>query len=91
MAFLAGLDVPEKETGELIAELSSYLKEQKGFSAMKIGRSQRLFYATALAAIDALLSAPKTEAFTKERDLLQTIMTSGILLFIVTSMAAAAV
>lgn len=91
LAFLAGLDVPEKETGELIAELSSYLKEQKGFSAMKIGRSQRLFYATALAAIDALLSAPKTEAFTKERDLLQTIMTSGILLFIVTSMAAAAV
>lgn len=91
LAFLARLDVPEKETGELIAELSSYLKEQKGFSAMKIGRSQRLFYATALAAIDALLSAPKTEAFAKERDLLQTIMTSGILLFIVTSMAAAAV
>ena len=91
LAFLAGLDVPEKETGELIAELSAYLKEQKGFSAVKIGRSQRLFYATALASIDTLLSAPKTEAFPKQRDLLQTIMTSGILLFIVTSMAAAAV
>ena len=84
-------DLIEKETGELIAALSAFLKEQKGFSAMKIGRSQRLFYATALAAIDTLLSAPKTEAFAKERDLLQTIMTSGILLFIVTSMAAAAV
>ena len=91
LAFLAGLDAPEKETGELIAELSSYLKEQKGFSAMKIGRSQRLFYATSLAAIDALLSAPKTDSFAMERDLLQTIMMSGILLFIVAAMAAAAV
>ena len=91
LAFLAGLGVPEQETGALIAELSAYLKEQKGFSAMRVGRSQRLFYATSLAAIDALLSAPKTESFAKERDLLQTIMMSGILLFIVASMAAAAV
>ena len=91
LAFLAGLDVPEQETGEKIAELSAYLKERKGFSAMRIGRSQRLFYASSLAAIDALLSMPKTEVFAEKRDLLQTIMMSGIMLFIVVAMAAAAV
>lgn len=91
LAFLAALDVPETETAELIVELSAYLKEQKGFSAMRIGRSQRLVYATALAAIDALLCAPLTESdFMKKRDLLQTLLMSGILLFVVVSMAAAA-
>ena len=92
LAFLAGLDVPETETAELIVELSAYLKEQKGFSAARIGRSQRLFYAASLAAIDALAKAPIGEnAYARKRDLLQTIMMSGILLFVVASMAAAAV
>ncbi|MBR6039576.1 MAG: DUF4003 family protein [Clostridia bacterium] len=91
LAFLAGLDVPEKETAALIVELSAYLREQKGFSPMRIGRSQRLVYATALAAIDALLNAPlKKEDFAKKRDLLQTLLMSGILLFVVVSMAASA-
>lgn len=91
LAFLAGLDVPEKETAALIVELSAYLREQKGYSPMRIGRSQRLVYATALAAIDALLCAPLEPAdFAKKRDLLQTLMMSGILLFVVVSMAASA-
>ena len=91
LAFLAGLDVPEKETAALIVELSAYLREQKGFSPMRIGRSQRLVYATALAAIDALLNAPlTTEDFAKKRDLLQTLLMSGILLFVVVSMAGSA-
>ena len=91
LAFLAGLDVPEKETAALIVELSAYLREQKGFSPMRIGRSQRLVYATALAAIDALSSAPlKPEDYAKKRDLLQTLLMSGILLFVVVSMAASA-
>lgn len=91
LAFLAGLDLGERETAELIAELSAYLREQKGFSAVRIGRSQRLVYATALAAIDSLLSAPlEPKEFAKKRDLLQTLMMSGILLFVVVSMAAAA-
>ena len=91
LAFLAGLDVPEKETAALIVELSAYLKEQRGFSPMRIGRSQRLVYATALAAIDALLNAPLDPAvFARKRDLLQTLMMSGILLFVVVSMAASA-
>ena len=92
LAFLASLDVPEQETGALIAEISAYLKEQKGFSAMRVGRSQRLFYATALAAIDALSAAQLDPAeAAKKRDLLQSIMVSGILLFVVAAMAAAAV
>ncbi len=92
LAFLASLDVPEKETAALIAELSAYLKEQKGFSAVRVGRSQRLFYATALTAIDALHTAPlKPEEFAKKRDLLQTVMLSGILLFIAASMAASGI
>ena len=91
LAFLAGLDVPEKETAALIAELSAYLREQKGFSPMRIGRSQRLVYATALAAIDALSNAPLPEGeYAKKRDLLQTLLMSGILLFVVVSMAASA-
>lgn len=91
LAFLAGLDVPETETAALIVELSTYLKEQKGFSPMRIGRSQRLVYATALAAIDALRAAPLSERdYEKKRDLLQTLLMSGILLFVVVSMAAAA-
>lgn len=90
LAFLAGMDMPEKETAELIAELSAYLREQKGFSPMRIGRSQRLVYATALAAIDALRSAPLSEGdYARKRDLLQTLLMSGILLFVVVSMAAA--
>ena len=91
LAFLAGLDVPEQETAALIVELSAYLREQKGFSPMRIGRSQRLVYATALAAIDALSNAPlKSEDYAKKRDLLQTLLMSGILLFVVVSMAASA-
>lgn len=90
LAYLASLDVPEKETAELIAELSAYLKEKKGFSAVRIGRSQRLFYATALAAIDALHTAPlEADDAAKKRDLLQTLLLTCILLFIVASMAAA--
>ena len=90
LAFLASLDVPETETAERIAALSAYLKEKKGFSAVRIGRSQRLFYATSLAAIDALHTAalePNDAA--KKRDLLQTLLLTCILLFIVASMAAA--
>jgi hypothetical protein len=91
LAFLAALDVPEKETAALIVELSAFLREQKGYSPIRIGRSQRLVYATALAAIDALLCAPLELAeFAKKRDLLQTLMMSGILLFVVVSMAASA-
>lgn len=91
LAFLAALDVPEKETAALIVELSAFLREQKGYSPIRIGRSQRLVYATALAAIDALLCAPLESAeFAKKRDLLQTLMMSGILLFVVVSMAASA-
>jgi len=91
LAFLAGLDVPEKETAALIVDLSAYLREQKGFSPMRIGRSQRLVYSTALAAIDALDSAPLQEGeYAKKRDLLQTLLMSGILLFVVVSMAASA-
>ena len=90
LAFLAGLDINETETAELIADLSARLKEIKGFSAVRIGRSQRLVYATALAAIDALHAASMEPAvFAKKRDLLQTLMMSGILLFVVVSMAAA--
>ena len=87
----AGLDVPETETAARIVELSAYLREQKGFSPMRIGRSQRLVYAAALAAIDALRAAPlKEEDYAKKRDLLQTLLMSGILLFVVVSMAASA-
>lgn len=90
LAFLASLDVPETETAGLITELSAYLKEKKGFSAVRIGRSQRLFYATALAAIDALQTAPLApNDAAKKRDLLQTLLLTCILLFIVASMAAA--
>lgn len=90
LAFLASLDVPTEETAQKIAELSAYLKEQRSFSAMRIGRSQRLLYATALACIDALHAAPlDANAFAKKRDLLQTLLLSSILLFIVASMAAA--
>ena len=89
LAFLAGFDVPEKETGALIAEICTYLRTQKGFSTARVGRSQRLVYSAALAAIDTHLNAPKTEKFAEKRDLLQTILMSGILLFIVVSMAAA--
>ncbi len=91
LAFLAGLDADETAAGQLIAELSARLKEIKGFSAMRIGRSQRLVYATALAAIDTLHAASSEPAvFARKRDLLQTLMMSGILLFVVVSMAAAA-
>ena len=92
LAFLASLDVPTEETGARIHELSAYLREQKGFSAVRVGRSQRLFYATALAAIDALHAAPLSpEAFAKKRDLLQTVMLSGILLFVAASMSASGI
>ena len=92
LAFLAALDVPETETAELIAEIAVCLKEQKGFSTMRVGRCQRLFYATALAAIDALHAAPLEEKdLAKKRDLLQTVMLSGILLFVAASMAASGV
>ena len=91
LAFLATLDVEETETAAHITELSAYLKEQKGFSAVRIGRSQRLVYATALAAIEALSEAKLEPAEAAEkRDLLQTLLMSGILLFVVVSMAAAA-
>lgn len=90
LAFLASLDVDETETAKTITEISAFLREQKGFSPMRIGRSQRLFYATSLAAIDALHAATLSPAeAAKKRDLLQTIMMSGILLFVVASMAAA--
>ena len=92
LAFLASLDVDEKETAETIAEISAMLREARGFSTMRVGRSQRLFYATSLACIDALHAAPLSpNEAAKKRDLLQTIMMSGILLFVVASMAAAAV
>ncbi len=92
LAFLASLDVPETETAELIAELEAKLKEEKGFSTIRVGRSQRLVYSTALAAIDAVHSADlEPAAFAKKRDLLQSILMSGILLFVVVSMAGAAI
>ena len=91
LAFLASLDVPEEETAKTIRELSLCLKEEKGFSMMRVGRSQRLFYATSIAAIDAMLAAPlDPNTLAKKRDLLQTIMLTGILLFVVSSMAATA-
>ena len=89
LAFLAALNVPETETAQKIASVSAYLKEQRGFSAARVGRSQRLFYASALTAIDMLFSAPLSEqAYAEMRDLLQTLMLSGILLFIVAAMSA---
>ncbi len=92
LAFLAALDVNETETAETIAEIAAYLREQKGFSAVKVGRSQRLVYAAAIAAIGALADASISEAdHAKKRDLLQTLLMSGILLFVVVSMAGAAV
>ena len=89
LAFLAALDVPEEETAQRIAAVNDYLIAQKGFSAARVGRSQRLFYATALTAIDALFAAELPDAErAKLRDLLQTLMLSGILLFIVAAMSA---
>lgn len=91
LAFLAALEVPTEETAARIAAVDAYLKSQKGFSAARVGRSQRLFYATALTAIDALFAAPLSEEeHAKMRDLLQTILLTGILLFIVVAMSAAA-
>ena len=90
LAFLAALHAPEAETAQRIASVDAYLKAQKGFSTARVGRSQRLFYATALTAIDALFAAPLPEGErAKLRDLLQTLMLSGILLFIVAAMSAA--
>lgn len=90
LAYLAGLGADVRETAERIADLDAYLKEQKGFSAVRVGRSQRLFYAAALTAIDRLFSTPLSEQeYAKQRDLLQTLLLSGILLFIVTAMTAA--
>ncbi len=92
LAFLATLDADETETAEEIAEIAAYLREQKGFSAARVGRSQRLVYASAIAAIEALAKAPLSDADrAKKRDLLQTLLMSGILLFVVISMAGAAV
>ncbi len=91
LAFLSALDRNETETAALIADIAAYLREQKGFSAARLGRSQRLVYATALAAIDSLSNAPLSPAeFAKKRDLLQTLLMSGVLLFVVSSMAATA-
>jgi hypothetical protein len=92
LAFLASLDADEKETGELIAEISAYLREERGFSTVRVGRGQRLFYAASIACIDMLQAAPLSpNDFAMKRDLLQTVMMSGILLFVVSSMAAASV
>lgn len=92
LAFLATLDADEAETGKLIAEIAAYLREERGFSTVRVGRSQRLFYAASIACIDALHAASLSpNEFAKKRDLLQTVMMSGILLFVVASMAAAAV
>ena len=92
LAFLASLDVPVEQTAADIHELSAFLKTRKGFSAVRVGRSQRLFYATALVAIDALLGMPADAPdAAKKRDLLQTLMVSGILLFIAASMAASGI
>ena len=89
LAFLAVLDAPETETAEKIASADAFLKEQKGFSAARVGRSQRLFYATALTAIDTLFSTPlSAQTHAKMRDLLQTLLLTGILLFIVAGMSA---
>ena len=77
---------------DFVHELSAFLKTRKGFSAVRVGRSQRLFYATALVAIDALLGMPADAPdAAKKRDLLQTLMLSGILLFIAASMAASGI
>ena len=90
LAFLAALGVSEEETAEKIASVDAYLKTQKGYSAARVGRGQRLFYATALTAIDALASSHDGQARHAEmRDLLQTLMLTGILLFIVVAMSAA--
>lgn len=90
LAFLAALDVPEPETAQVIVSVDAYLKSQKGFTAARVGRGQRLFYATALTAIDTLFRTPLPEqSRAKMRDLLQTLLLSGILLFIVVSMSAA--
>ena len=89
LAYLAALGVDETETAQKIASVCDWLKTQKGFSAMRVGRSQRLFYATALTAIDALDAAPMEEGQRRKmRDLLQTLILSGILLFIVAAMSA---
>ena len=83
---------PVEQTAADIHELSAFLKTRKGFSAVRVGRSQRLFYATALVAIDALLGMPADAPdAAKKRDLLQTLMVSGILLFIAASMAASGI
>lgn len=90
LAFLAALNVPEEETAQTIASVNAYLKSRRGFSIARVGRSQRLFYATALTAIDALFKAPLSDdERAKLRDLLQALMLSGILLFIVAAMSAA--
>lgn len=90
LAFLAALGADECETAQKIAEVNAQMKAQKGFSAARVGRSQRLFYATALVAIDTLFSTPMGSGErAKMRDLLQTLMLSGILLFIVVAMSAA--
>ena len=88
LAFLAGIEKGGEQTADAILETERYLRRQHGFSAMRIGRGQRLLFAACLVAIDALSKMQDDPAYARLRDTLQCTMLVTTVLSVVQGMAA---
>ena len=88
LAFLAGIGADGEATADAILETERYLKRQRGFSAVRIGRGQRLLLAACLVAIDALHARAGDPDYERLRDTLQCTMLLTSVLSVVQGMAA---
>ncbi len=88
LALIAALCGQDEQAAKDVAETEQYLARQRGFSAVKLGRAQRLMCAASLVAIDRLHAAKDDKAYAKRRDTLQCALIVDFTLSVVQGMAA---
>ncbi len=91
LAFLAASGKADDAAVQNILDIMRYLKQKKGYSALTIGRYQRLLFACCIEALYELNRVRDTEEYRLHRDVLQCVMLLTVLLTVVQNIAATGV
>lgn len=88
LAFLAASGNADETAAQNILDIMQYLRTQRGFSVLTLGRYQRLLFASCIEAVYELNRLREAENYRLKRDTLQTVMLLTVLLSVVQSIAA---
>ena len=88
LAFLVSSEKADETASGNIVEIMQYLRRQKGYSVLTLGRYQRLLFASCIEAVYELNKEREAENYRQKRDTLQCVMLLTVLLSVVQSIAA---